>query len=179
MDKHALRKEVSSKKKQLSKEQIADCSLRLAQKFLALPEYRAAKSVYSYLPYNQEIDTYPILRQAQKDGKRVAVPKVIDDRMVFLWLDDLTATEPGYYTIPEPIANEPVADDDTAVMILPGLAFDHSGGRCGYGGGFYDRYLEKHPNHAKIALAYEFQVYEHLETDPHDIPVDQVLIESV
>ena len=179
MDKHALRRQIQSQKKLLTSQQIADCSHRLALRFLQLPEYRAASSIYSYLPYNQEIDTYEILRQAQKDGKRVAVPKVIGEKMVFLWLDDLTATAPGYYTIPEPVANEPEANDGAALMILPGLAFDRSGARCGYGGGFYDRYLEHHPRHFKVALAYDFQIFDHLETDPHDIPVDLVLTEPV
>lgn len=178
MNKHALRKEIQAKKKLLTTTQIDDCSRRLAAQFLTLREYQAAKSIYSYLPYNQEINTYGILRQAQKDGKRVAVPKVIGDRMVFIWLDDLQATEPGYYSIPEPVDNGPIADDDTALMILPGLAFDRSGARCGYGGGFYDRYLEAHPKHYKVALAYSFQLYDHLETDPHDIPVDLVLHED-
>jgi len=179
LDKHLLRKEIQAKKKLLTPAQIADCSRRLASRFLALPEYQGAKSIYSYLPYNQEIDTYPILRQAQADGKRVAVPKVIGEKMVFLWLDDLDATEPGYYTIPEPIADEPAADDDAALMILPGLAFDTSGARCGYGGGFYDRYLETHPAHYKVALAYGFQLVDHLETESHDIPVDLVLTEEI
>ncbi len=176
MDKHTLRRQVQAQKKQLTKEQITACSLELTQQVLALPEYKAAKSIYSYLPYNQEIDTYPLLRQAQKDGKRVAVPKVLEQGvMAFLWLDDLTATLPGYYTIPEPVADGPEADDDRALMILPGLAFDRSGARCGYGGGFYDRYLESHPHHFKVALAYEFQLFDHLDTDAHDIPVDCVL----
>ncbi|MEI3090074.1 MAG: 5-formyltetrahydrofolate cyclo-ligase [Oscillospiraceae bacterium] len=102
------------------------------------------KSIYGYMSYNQEVRTMPILRQAQADGKRVAVPKVYGDEMKFLWLDDLNRTVSGAYSIPEPVGDEPEAADETALILMPGLAFDPAGHRCGYGGGFYDKYLAAH-----------------------------------
>lgn len=179
MDKRQLRREVSAKKRALSAVQIEDCSARLAQRFLNHPAYTAAKSIYGYLSYNQEILTMPILEQAQKDGKRVAVPKVFGDEMKFLWLDDLSAIEPGYYDIPEPVNDGPEADDEEALVLMPGLAFDPEGHRCGYGGGFYDKYLGQHPEHTLVALCYDFQMYEHLDVDAHDVPVDVVLSEPI
>ena len=99
--------------------------------------------------------------------------------MKFLWLDDLNAVAPGAYNIPEPIADEPEADDETALVLMPGLAFDPEGHRCGYGGGFYDKFLAAHPNHPTIALCYGFQMFDHLDVDAHDIPVDAVLSADV
>ena len=58
---------------------------------------------------------------------------------------------------------------------MPGLAFDPQGHRCGYGGGLYDRYLMAHPQHKTLALCFDFQMFAHLETEAHDIPVDFVL----
>jgi len=75
--------------------------------------------------------------------------------------------------------NGPEAIDETALVLMPGLAFDPTGRRCGYGGGFYDRYLEAHPNHPLLAMCYGFQMYDHLDTDPHDIPVNYVLSQEV
>ena len=141
----------------------------------AHPAYQAARSLYGYLSYNQEVRTRAILEQAQRDGKRVAVPKVFGDTMKFLWLDDLDAVSLGYCNIPEPTADGPEADDEEALVLMPGLAFDPEGHRCGYGGGFYDRYLEQHPRHKTLALCFDFQMYDHLDTDAHDIPVDFVL----
>lgn len=175
MDKSALRKEIREQKRAMTAEQIQAASAKLAQAFLASDYYKNAKSVYGYLPYNQEVRTTPILEQAQKDGKRVAVPKVYGDEMKFLWLDDLTAVEKGYSGIPEPVADGPVADDPTALVLMPGLAFDPQGHRIGYGGGFYDRFLAYEPNHPTLALCYEFQMLDHLETEPFDINVDCVL----
>ena len=75
MDKKALRAEIRAKKRALTEEQIVRYSEELAQKLFAHPLYQAAKSIYGYMSYNQEVRTMPILRQAQADGKRVAVPK--------------------------------------------------------------------------------------------------------
>lgn len=99
--------------------------------------------------------------------------------MIFIWLDDLSRVELGYCNIPEPIDDGPEAFDETALVMMPGLAFDPAGHRCGYGGGFYDRYLEQHPGHPTLAMCYGFQMFEHLDTDPHDIPVDYVLSQEV
>ena len=145
------------------------------QQLFRHPAYQAAKSLYGYLSYNQEVRTAAILRRAQQDGKRVAVPKVFGDEMKFLWLDDLSAVAPGAYNIPEPVADGPEADDETALVLMPGLAFDPEGHRCGYGGGFYDKYLAAHPKHVTLALCYGFQMFSHLDTDAFDIPVQYVI----
>lgn len=76
MDKAALRKEIREQKRAMTPEQIVAASEELAKQFFASGLYRQAKSVYGYLPYNQEVRTVPILEQALRDGKRVAVPKV-------------------------------------------------------------------------------------------------------
>lgn len=175
MDKQALRKEIRDKKRAMTEVEIVAASQRLAELFVASEAYRQAKTIYGYLPYNQEVRTVPILQQALADGKRVAVPKCYGDKMRFIYLEDLSQVEKGYCGIPEPIADEPVADDKTALVLMPGLAFDPQGHRMGYGGGFYDKFLEKEPNHPTIALCYGFQMLEHLETEAHDIPVDTVL----
>ena len=116
-----------------------------------------------------------MLEQALRDGKQVAVPKVFGDEMKFLYLQDLTQVAKGYAGIPEPIADEPVAEDKTALVLMPGLAFDPQGHRIGYGGGFYDKFLAAEPDHPTLALCYEFQLLPKLETEEHDIPVDGVL----
>ena len=178
LDKKALRREIGAKKRAMSAEEIERASARLAEKFFQTELYRQAKAIYGYLSYNQEVRTEPILRRAQADGKRVAVPKVYGDEMRFLWLDDLQQVAPGAYGIPEPIADGPVAMDETALVLMPGLAFDPEGRRLGYGGGFYDRYLADQPNHPLVALCYSFQLLDHLETEAHDVPVDLVVCDD-
>ena len=175
MDKKERRRPIRERKRARTEEESIARSEALGVLFAQSEAYKAAKTIYGYLPYNQEVRTVPMLEQALKDGKRVAVPKVYGDEMKFLYLDDLTKVEKGYAGIPEPIADEPVADDETALVLMPGLAFDPQGHRIGYGGGFYDRFLAAEPNHPTLALCYEFQMLPELHTEEHDIPVDTVL----
>ena len=155
--------------------QIEEKSRVLGEKFVQTELYRQARTVYGYLPYNQEVRTLPILEQAIRDGKRVAVPKVYGEEMKFHYMTDLSRVENGYAGIPEPLGDEPVAEDDTALVLMPGLAFDKEGHRIGYGGGFYDKFLAGEPGHPTVALCYDFQVLPRLETEEFDVPVDLVL----
>ena len=175
MDKKELRRSIRERKRAMTEEEIVSRSEKLAELFYASDAYKNAKTIYGYLPYNQEVRTVPMLERALLDGKRVAVPKCYGDEMKFIFMEDLTKVEKGYANIPEPIADDPVADDTTALVLMPGLAFDPQGHRCGYGGGFYDKFLAAEPEHPTLALCYEFQMLPHLETEEHDIPVDYVL----
>lgn len=175
MDKKEIRTKVRARKRAMTEEMIADASRELGEKFAASHLYKAAKSIYFYLPYNQEVRTVPMIEAALAAGKRVAVPKCYGEEMKFLWIESMEGIEPGYCGIPEPVFDEPVADDPTALVLMPGLAFDPQGHRIGYGGGFYDKFLEAEPNHPTVALCYGFQMFDHLEVDSHDIPVDLVI----
>lgn len=175
MDKQALRREIREKKRAMTENEIRTASEKLGQLFAETDAYRNARTIYGYLPYNQEVRTVPMLEQALRDGKQVAVPKVYGEEMKFIYLTDLSQVAKGYAGIPEPIADEPVAEDETALVLMPGLAFDPQGHRIGYGGGFYDKFLAKEPNHPTLALCYAFQMLPALETEAHDLPVDTVI----
>ena len=175
MNKQELRARIRAQKRAMTEEQIVEKSNALGELFARSEAYKNAKSIYGYLPYNQEVRTVAMLEQALRDGKRVAVPKCYGDEMKFIWMEDLSLVEKGYANIPEPIADGPVADDETALVLMPGLAFDPQGHRCGYGGGFYDKFLAAEPDHPTLALCYDFQMLPHLETEDHDIPVNYVI----
>lgn len=175
MNKQELRRTIRERKRAMTEEEIVERSNALAEKFYNSPAYQAASTIYGYLPYNQEVRTVPMLQRALDEGKRVAVPKVYGDEMRFIYLEDLTQVSKGYAGIPEPIADAPVAEDQRALVLMPGLAFDPQGHRIGYGGGFYDRFLAQEPHHPTLALCYEFQMQAHLDTEEFDIPVDTVL----
>ena len=175
MDKKELRRTIRDLKRAMTEEEIVSRSQKLGQLFAASEAYQNAKTIYGYLPYNQEVRTVAMLEKALADGKKVAVPKCYGEEMRFIYMEDLSKVEKGYAGIPEPIADEPVADDPTALVLMPGLAFDPQGHRCGYGGGFYDKFLAAEPDHPTLALCYDFQMLPHLETEDHDIPVNYVI----
>lgn len=175
MDKKTLRAKIREQKRAMSEADICARSEKLGQLFADSMLYQQAETIYGYLPYNQEVRTVPMLEQALKDGKKVAVPKVYGDEMKFIYLTDLTQVEKGYAGIPEPVVDGPVAEDKTALVLMPGLAFDKEGHRMGYGGGFYDKFLAAEPEHPTLALCYAFQMVQELPTEEFDIPVDCVL----
>ena len=176
MDKKTLRAAIRAQKRAMTEALIEEKSEKLGQLFRDSESYRNARSIYGYLPYNQEVRTVAMLEQAIRDGKRVAVPKCYGEEMRFIYINDFEhEVAPGYANIPEPIADGPVAEDTTALVLMPGLAFDQAGHRIGYGGGFYDRFLAAEPSHPTLALCYDFQMLEHLETEEFDIPVDAVI----
>ena len=179
MDKKALRREIGAKKRALSAAEIESRSAILADKLYKTTQYRDCQSLYAYLSFNQEVRTNPIIQRAWADGKRVAVPKVVGNEMVFIWIDSFEGLAPqGAFHIMEPIEDGPVADDEKALILMPGLAFDPQGHRVGYGGGYYDRFLENEPDHPLVALCYHFQLYDRLEVEAHDVPVDAVITDA-
>lgn len=118
-----------------------------------------------------------MIEEAWKQGKEVAVPKVVGQDMVFYKLTDFAQLEKGYFGIPEPVRGEIVQWED-AMMIMPGVAFDLQNHRVGYGGGFYDRFLEKHPMIKRVAVAFEFQILPSVPTEPTDISPELIVTEN-
>ena len=175
VNKKELRARIRAQKRAMTPEAIEEKSRVLGEKFRNSEAYQKAKTIYGYLPYNQEVRTVPMLEAALLDGKQVAVPKVFGDDMKFILLPDLTRVAKGYAGIPEPIDDGPEAADEEALVLMPGLVFDPQGHRIGYGGGFYDKFLSREPNHPTVALCYDLHVMDHLDTDDFDITVDLVL----
>lgn len=174
MDKATLRREMTEKRRAMTAQEAEAASNELARRLFAHPLYRAAKTVFVYLSAKQEVRTDAIIAQARQDGKRVAAPKVVGRELQFYDLEEDTKLQVGAFGISEPVDAQ-AADDPTALVLLPGLAFDRKGYRLGYGGGYYDRFLAREPKHPTVALCYGFQLLDRLPTDPHDVPADAVL----
>ena len=181
MDKREIRKYIKDKKSALSPDDIEACSALLAERAAGHSLYRDAEVLYAYLPYNEEIRTEALIRRAWADGKRVAVPKVLDSGvMEFYYIDSFEGILPGYCGIPEPEGDPALlAGDSRVLMLMPGLAYGRDHNRIGYGGGFYDRYLERRQAagtcFSTIALAYDFQIFDTIPAEAHDAKVDVVI----
>ena len=143
--KKEIRKKVFAARKQHTDAWVEEMSKAITQRVVALPAFKHADRILAYADYNHEVITEYLIEEAWKVGKEVAVPKVVGKDMVFYKLTDFSQLEPGYFQIPEPASGE-IVEWPTALMIMPGVAFDRENHRVGYGGGFYDRYLEKHPD---------------------------------
>ncbi len=161
----------------LKKEEVMECSKACVSKVLQFPELIEAKTVCVYMPTGNEIDTTEIIRYCKENGKRLAAPRVNGDTMEFYYFTDETDMEQGAYDIWEPTGTEAVEDEESLV-IMPGVAFDLSCNRIGYGKGYYDRYLSVHPHMKNVALAYDFQIVGRIKREVHDVRPDVVVTES-
>ena len=176
-EKKQIRKQIFAARKAHTDAQIEEWSRMIADRVTTLPEYKDAKRILAYADYNHEVMTGFIIEAAWRDGKEVAVPKVVGQDMVFYKLTDFAQLEKGYFGIPEPARGE-IVQWEEALMIMPGVAFDRQNHRVGYGGGFYDKYLEKHPDLHTIAVAFELQMYRELPFEEHDIKPEKVITEK-
>ena len=177
-DKKTVRKLVRDQKRQLTQAQINERTEKILNLLYKMEFYENAGRIYLYVNYNQEVNTSILIDEGLKEGKEIFVPRVDGEEMEFYRIFSREDLESGAYGILEP-KKECMADKwHSGLMILPGLAFDKKHHRIGYGGGFYDRYLEKYPDFYKAALCYDFQVFEEIMTEELDIPVDMVISES-
>ena len=147
--------------------------------FLRLPEYKEAEYVFVYVDCKNEVETKKVIEQCWKDGKTIAVPKVFGKVMKFYAITSFDDLEEGYFGIREPkheCLQETVRED--GLMILPGVAFDEERHRVGYGGGFYDKYLEEHPDMKKIAFAFEFQMFDRVPFEVFDRQPEKIITEK-
>lgn len=171
-----LRKELSSSDREYASKVITDT-------LMSLDEYRKADTVLIYVSYNNEVDTHCIIDNMFAANKKVAVPKVTDKGvMKFYYINSMCELKPGAMGIMEPyicsdeyMYNE--NDNDNVICITPGVAFDKEGNRIGYGGGYYDRYLS-HKNIYSIALAYNCQIVEKIDTQLTDRKMDMLITEK-
>ena len=174
MYKKELRSAVRAKKQAMPPEDISRRSRMLCDLVLKTDTYKTARTIYGYLPFNQEVDLLPLLQRSLQDGKQVALPKCFGREMRFILMTDLSRIQYSRFGVPEPVEDGPEARDPGALILVPGLVFDELGYRIGYGGGYYDRFLSREPGHPTIGLCYDFQLISRLETESHDIPVDTV-----
>ena len=177
--KKEIRAIVKKNRREATPEQIRENSNEICKQFLNLPEYKEAKVVFAYMDCKNEVETKMVIEQCWRDGKTVAVPKVFGEIMKYYVITSYDDLEEGYFGIPEPkheMLQKIVCED--GLMILPGVAFDISRHRVGYGGGFYDRYLEAHPNMKKIAFAFEFQMFEAVPFEVFDRQPEKIITEK-
>ena len=170
-----LRKKILQEMKTLSQEQKQAMDRVLTERFLKHPFYQEAKTIATYLSFPHEFQTQGLIDQALKAGKKVLIPKTYPKgRMEFVVYNPQQLAKTSFGLL-EPQGDLEVVDASQIDLIhVPGLAFTKEGYRIGYGGGYYDRYLEHFAGHT-MSTIYPCQVQE-FNSEDHDIPVQEVLI---
>lgn len=172
-----IRKRVLEKRSIISKKEWEEKSHRIYQKVVTHPFFLDADAIYCYVDYRNEVGTKNILDAAWSMRKKVAVPKVEGDSMTFYYIDSYLDLQDGYRGIPEPKAERP-AQDKNVLVVMPGAAFDKNHNRIGYGKGYYDKYVQLHPEFRTIAIAFELQIIENIPADDYDICPEIIITED-
>ena len=139
------------------------------------------ETVMVYTSKEREVNTVPIIQRLLDRNVPVIVPIIVkeDVSLRLSYLRDFAALVPSTFGVPEPIGSEiPARGEDVDTIILPMLGFDRTGGRIGYGAGYYDRFLEKFPTLRKIGIAFACQEMGHLPLDPTDVRMDHIITEE-
>jgi len=170
-----LRKKILQEMKVLSQEQKQAMDRALTERFLKHPFYQEAKVIATYLSFTHEFQTQGLIKRALKEGKKVLIPKTYPKGcMEFVVYDPQQLVKTSFGLL-EPQGDLEVVEPSQIDLIhVPGLAFTTEGYRIGYGGGYYDRYLENFAGHT-MSTIYPCQI-QNFNSEDHDIPVQEVLI---
>lgn len=181
-DKKAFRKVMLAKRDAIPYENRTEADKVRNEQIRNWGAYQKAELLLFYVSYRSEADTLQLLKEALGAGRKVAVPKVAGTDMVFYRITNFSQLVKGYKGILEPDTEccEVITDDlpKHTLLFVPGCAFDEKGGRMGYGGGFYDRFMEAYPEVLRVALAYEEQLVEEVPREVHDKIVDVIVTEA-
>ena len=166
-----------AKRRALTAAEAAEKSEAICEKLFNLKEFNTGGTAALYMSSFNEPQTDAVIKRLRYEGRRAAVP-VTDTQSGTLTHAEITEnTRKGAYGIPEPAEIVPINIEETEIILVPGLAFDKTGARMGFGKGYYDKLLGT-SKAIKIGLCYDFQLLDKIPSEPHDVPMDIIITEK-
>ena len=183
--KEFLKEQIRRKRLKLSREEVEEKSKSIKEKLLSLPEFQSARTVAFYVAMKKsnEAETEEMIKESLRLGKRVLVPitDLVEDKIVFSEIKNFDDLLPSTFDIlePSPELRKILPYEAIRLIVVPGIVFDLSGHRIGYGLGFYDKMLPQLTKYVtKIGLAFELQVVEKLPNETHDAKLNKIITEE-
>ncbi len=181
-----LRKDTLIQRDALSKAVQKEYSSRIVKRIIKMTQFLSAATIFTYVDFRSEVITGTLIEYMLECDKNVVVPVTLvkdKDLLAVSITDPAGELAPGYCSIPEPIVaireKQRVSPDIIDIIFLPGSVFDERGGRMGYGGGYYDRFVSaKAPQALRVGLAYELQMVKHAPLQDHDEFLDFIVTEE-
>ena len=178
-EKKILRNKILIIRNSLDKEVKEAMDDKIYNKLITSDLYIKAKNIFIYLSFGSEIQTNNIITKALRDGKEVYIPKVYKKNklMKAVRLKSFNDLKENSMGILEPIDDSNyIGKREIDLILVPGVVFDLNGNRIGYGGGYYDRYLQDIKEiRNKVVLAYDLQIVDSINPDIHDIAFDYII----
>ena len=177
-----IRKFLLKKRNSLTKKQIKAKSAAIAKKLFALPEFKKAKTIFTYVSFGSEVSTKEIIKKSLSLGKTIAVP-IADFKkknLIVAKFSSFSALKKSKFGVNEPDLKKSgkVAASEIDLVIVPGVAFDMQHNRIGYGQGFYDDFLTKNPRLKNVAVAFELQLLRKIPATKKDRKVAKIVTEK-
>lgn len=178
-EKDKLRLEI--KKHRDLHDRVLESSILIKNNLYSISDFLKHKTYFIYVSKDNEVCTHDLISELLKLNKEVSVPSISSKKMSAAKINSFDELELGSFGVLQPNINKlkkcmPEAID---VVILPGLLFDRSGRRIGYGKGHYDQFLEHSSKDCvKIGLCFDFQLKSQIPSEPHDILVDLIVTEK-
>ena len=172
MNKKELREKYLNIRKEICDKENKNSNI--FQKVIDMEEYKKSNLVLSYVSLGDEVDTIGLIKYSLKCGKQVAIPKCEGEIINFYYINSLDELNKGSFDILEPQNENKVKSFENGICIVPGVAFDKSNNRIGYGKGYYDRFLQNY-NGIKIGLTYKECICEKIDIDKYDVKLDKII----
>ncbi|HEY5672964.1 MAG TPA: 5-formyltetrahydrofolate cyclo-ligase [Malonomonas sp.] len=179
MPKHVIRQELLTRRKQLGVAEHRHLSQQAQRRLIESDCFKAARTLALYSAINNEVQTELLFAAAVAEGKRVSYPRVRSTVLEFVEVVSLPHLQLGSFGVAEPQRGELLPVTEIDLLVVPGVAFDRSGHRLGYGKGFYDRELARVSSAAvSVGLCFDFQLCGRLPSESHDQPVRFIATET-
>lgn len=180
MSKRSIRARFLAERRSLSQPRRDKLSRQIQQRFLDSELYAEARLLALYSAVHNEVLTDMAGRHALDAGKRVAFPRVVGEHLEFVEIASLDDLAAGVYAVPEPVSGNRVPVAALDLVVVPGVVFDQTGHRLGYGRGYYDKALEEcRQDCQKVGFAYDFQVVDSLPImEEHDRTLSVLMTEQ-
>lgn len=180
-EKKSIRRKMKQIRADILPEEKSFLDNKMRENLFASDIYKNSELVLTFISVGDEPDTREILKRVWRDGKTAAVPKCLPEhKMVFFVIESFDDCKDGAYGIPEPkdSCREADVSGKNVLCIVPGLAFDRSGARLGYGGGYYDRFLRKYPNICTLGYCAERYIIEEVPREDTDMDLWGLITEK-
>ena len=175
-----LRARILARRDAMPRKEIERLSLSVQKRLTRQPFYLEASKIMVYISFRGEVSTFHLIEEALNQGKRIFAPVTrVRQRLLEIYeIRSLKELKPGAYGIlePDPAVCPRMEPGTLDLVLVPGSVFSRQCGRYGYGGGFYDRFLSAHaPQAVRTALAFHFQLLDHIPLAPHDELMDYIV----
>ncbi|KIL44402.1 5-formyltetrahydrofolate cyclo-ligase [Jeotgalibacillus soli] len=180
MNKKQLRRDKQQQLLSISEESYNKRSCRIHESLFSLKQWQDSSTIGITVSRFPEVDTRRIIERCWEEKKKVAVPRCIPKsrQMIFYELTSFGQLEETFFGLLEPTTTlTPVLSQDIDFLVVPGLLYERNGYRLGFGGGYYDRFLEKYEGKT-VSLCFEEQLTDHLPIEHYDLPVKTLIGEG-